>query len=290
MIKIALGFLALPIAVFADNLIAHRDIPYVMPQKARQTLDLYTVSRNERSTARPVVIWIHGGGWHQGDKSTLAIGKPEQHLLKPRLFVDAGCVFVAINYRFIPEVTLQEMAGDVAKAIGWVHRNVLEYGGNPDTLFVMGHSAGAQLAALVCTDARYMNAEQVSFGKLRGCVPVDGDTYFPALQIHTSPAKEASYRRTFPLGSDIELSSVVHVYRNKNIPPFLLVYIAEDPKSGTDLQARVLAKSLNDIGVSADLLAVPEKSHRTLNADLGLPNDIASESILAFVKKNSRDG
>lgn len=261
-----------------------------MPKKVRQTLDVYTGPQKDPSSARPVVIWIHGGGWQQGDKTALAgaKGPPEQHPLKPQLFVNAGFVFVAMNYRFISDATMQEIAGDVAKAIGWVYRNVRQYGGDPDKLFVMGHSAGAQLAALVCTDARYLNAEQLSLANIRGCVPLDGDTYFPALQIYAPPQNEANYRKKFPVGYDVELSSVVQAYRNKDIPPFLLVYIADDPKSGTAIQAYVLAKSLRDVGVSVELLPVPLKTHRTLNAELGLPNDSASAELVAFVKRNSR--
>ena len=98
---------------------------------------------------------------------------------------------------------MQEIAGDVAKAIGWVYRNVRQYGGDPDKLFVMGHSAGAQLAALVCTDAKYLNAEQLSLGNIRGCVPLDGDTYFPALQIYAPPQNEENYRKKFPAGTTL---------------------------------------------------------------------------------------
>ncbi len=61
-----------------------------------------------------------------------------------------------MNYRFVPQVTVKEITGDIAKAIKWVHDNAKEYGGLPDTIFVAGHSAGAHLAALVCTDDCYL--------------------------------------------------------------------------------------------------------------------------------------
>lgn len=144
------------------------------------------------------------------------------------------------------------------------------------------------MAALVCTDARYLTAEKLTLGNIRGCVPLDGDTYFPALQIYAPPQNEANYRKKFPAGNDMELSSVVQVYRNKDIPPFLLIYIADDPRSGTAIQAQVLAKSLRDVGVSAELLPVPLKTHRTLNAEIGSPKDTASSDIVAFVKRNAR--
>ena len=95
---------------------------------------------------------------------------------KPQAFVDKDLVFVSINYRLLPNATIKQIAWDVAKAIKWTHDHAKEYGGDPDTFFVMGHSAGAQLAALVCTDDRYLKSAGLSFTLVKGCVPVDGDT------------------------------------------------------------------------------------------------------------------
>lgn len=82
---------------------------------------------------------------------------------KPQVFVDKGFIFVAVNYRLFPNVTVNQMAADVAKAIPWTHDHARDYGGDPKTIFVMGHSAGAQLAVLVCTDDQYMKAEGLSW-------------------------------------------------------------------------------------------------------------------------------
>src|SRR5205085_11870015 len=59
----------------------------------------------------------------------------------------------------------------------WVHDHIAEHGGDPKRLLIMGHSAGAQLAALLCIDERYLKAEGLSLAIIKGCVPVDGDTY-----------------------------------------------------------------------------------------------------------------
>src|SRR5262245_27804511 len=131
--------------VFAAEPKAHRDLAYAEPKNERQTLDVFAPAEGKN---HPVVIWIHGGGWQAGNKTDVQI--------KPRAFADKGFVFVTTNYRLLPAATIQQMAGDVAKAIRWAHDHARDYGGDPDTLFVMGHSAGAQLAALVCTDDRYL--------------------------------------------------------------------------------------------------------------------------------------
>ena len=82
-------------------------------------------------------------------------------------------------------MTIKQIAEDVAKAIHWTHDHASDYGGDPNTIFVMGHSAGAQLAALVCTDDRYLKAERLSLSIIKGCVPVDGDTYDLPMRIAT---------------------------------------------------------------------------------------------------------
>src|SRR5204863_6297808 len=102
---------------------------------------------------------------------------------KPQAFTEKGFVFVSTNYRFVPKVSVKEMTGDIAKAIHWAHDHAKEYGGDPNSIYVMGHSAGAHLAALVCTDDRYLKAEGLSLSIIKGCVPVDSAVYDVKKQI-----------------------------------------------------------------------------------------------------------
>lgn len=240
-------------------------------------LDIYAPAAGEN---HPVVFWIHGGGWQRGDKTEMR--------MKPQAFVAKGYLFVPINYRFVPRVTLKEMAGDVAKAINWVYRNVARYGGNPNSIFVMGHSAGAQLAALICTDDRYLKAEGLSLKIIKGCVPLDGATYYPSLEIDTHPAQEASFRLKFPVGTEKELSSVLHVIRSKGlaqekgVPPFLIVHIVGNPESGTAVQSQILAQALQQAGIYVRLVAAEGKTHVTLNEDLGQAGDEATREVFEF--------
>lgn len=265
-------------AIYAAEPVVQHDLAYAEPKNERQSLDVYAPAG---ASDRPVVVWIHGGGWQRGDKSGVK--------LKPQAFVDKRYVFVAINYRFIPVVKMQDIASDVARAVAWVHRNVGQYGGDPNTIFVMGHSAGAQLAALVCTDDRYLKAQGVSLTIVKGCVPVDGDTFYPALQIDLAEAqpgarRPSSYRIKFPEGSDRELSSVLHVNKDKGIPPFLILHIADNPQSGTVLQAQVLAKALQDYKIPVTAVGVPGKTHVTLDADLGTPGDMGTRALFEFME------
>src|SRR5207247_9451453 len=130
---------------------------------------------------------------------------------KPQGFMDKGFVFVSTNYRLLPSVDMATIVRDVAKSIHWVHDHIAEYGGDPKRLLIMGHSAGAQLAALICTDDRYLRAEALSLGLTKGCVPVDGDTYdVPAIietaetrwRVHHLPRAKLGHRENF--GNDPE--------------------------------------------------------------------------------------
>ncbi len=123
-------FLAVPLR--ADEVKIHAGIPYAEPKNERQMLDVYSPANG---TNLPVVVWIHGGGWRRGDKADVH--------KKPQAFVDRGFVLVSISYRFVPNATVKEIAGDVAKAIRWTHDHAKDFGGDGNTIIVAGHSAGA---------------------------------------------------------------------------------------------------------------------------------------------------
>jgi acetyl esterase/lipase len=260
-----------------------RDIPYANPANERQMLDVYSPKDAKNL---PVVFWIHGGGWQAGDKKDVQI--------KPRVFVDKGFVFVSTNYRLLPAVDMGTIVRDVAKSIRWVHDHVAEHGGDPKRLLVMGHSAGAQLAALVCTDERYLKAEGLSLAMIKGCVPVDGDTYdVPAIietaetrnRVHGLPQAKVGHREKF--GSDPakhkDFSAVTHVAKDKGIPPFFLLYVAGHPD--TRAQAQRLGNVLKEAGIPVTLFGAQETTHGKINADLGLPADPATKALFEFLGK-----
>jgi arylformamidase len=282
-------FLAVPLALGVVTSTqaqkVERDIPYAKPAHDRQVLDIYT-PENSKEKNLPVVFWIHGGGWQTGDKSSVQV--------KPKAFVEKGFVFVSTNYRLLPHVEMGVLIRDVAKSLGWVHKNIAAYGGDPKRIFVMGHSAGAQLAALLCIDERYLKAEGVPFAVLKGCVPVDGDTYdLPAIimtaeirqTLHGLPLPKFGHRVKF--GNDpqkhIDFSAVTHVAKGKGIPPFLILHVAGHPD--TTAQARRLAAVLKEADIPVRVFGARETTHRKLNADLGLPDDPATKVLFAFVEQ-----
>lgn len=202
------------------------------------------------------------------------------------MFVEKGFVFVSTNYRFVPNVTVREMTGDIAKSIHWVHDHASEFGGDPNSLFVMGHSAGAHLAALVCTDDRYLQAEGLSLAILKGCVPVDVSVYdIPKRLKDGGSVPPQTFKEVFGESAEShrELSPVTHVAKAKNIPPFLILHVADRPD--TNAQSHWFADKLIESGVSAKVVAAEGKTHGTINSDLGLPDDKPTLALFEFLNR-----
>ncbi len=212
-------------------------------------------------------------------------------LQKPQLFMDKGLVCVSVNYRLWPKVAMGDIVRDVAKSIHWAHDHIAAYGGDPSRLLIMGHSAGAQLAALICIDERYLQAEGLSLAVIKGCVPVDGDTYdVPAIivtaetrrRVHGQPEPKVTHREKFgTTEQQKDYSAVTHVAKGKGIPPFLLLYVADHPD--TTAQAQHLGAVLKEAGVPTTLFGAKDTNHTKLNDNLGNASDPATEALSAFV-------
>lgn len=271
--KCLIVFFWLAVTAVAAEPRAVRDLAYVEPRTERQTLDVFAPADGQNL---PVIVWIHGGGWTKGSKASVQT--------KPLIFTQKRFVFVSINYRFVPNVTVQEMTGDVAKAIRWVHENAQEYGGDPKSIYVMGHSAGAHLAALVCTDDRYMKAEGLSLAILKGCVPVDVSVYdIPKRLKDGGSVKPETFKAVFGEtdASHRELSPAAHAAKGKNIPPFLILHVAD--RADTKAQSHWFADKLREAGVSAKVVAAEGKNHGTINSDLGQPDDKPTQELFEFL-------
>ena len=261
------------------------DLPYLDSGHERHVLDLYLPEETD-GAARPVIFWIHGGGWIEGDKSDVG--------LKPAAFTGTGCVFVSINHRFLPEVTMGELIRDVSSALGWVYRHIKEIGGDPTRIVVGGHSSGAQLAALVCSDHQFVEEAEVPPHVIRGCIAVDGDTYDILKIILTAEMRQDLYGgRPFTFGhrqkfeddpdKHLEYSAVTHIAKGKEIPPFLILYFSGNPD--TTAQARRFEAVLEGADIPVTVHGKLDTNHERLNSELGNQGDSASEELFRFLEE-----
>ncbi len=257
-----------------------KDIPYAGQADKLRTLDIYAPANAKNL---PVVFWIHGGGWQAGDKDDVK--------LKPQMFMDKGFVFVSTNYRLWPNVEMGALIRDTAQSFKWVHDHIAEYGGDPKRVLVGGHSAGAQLAAILCTDEKYLKEQGIGFDVLIGCIPVDGDTYdIPAIievaetrwRVHHLPPPKATHRIKFGTPEQHrDFSAVYHVEKGKGIPPFLLMYVTNT--ADTTAQAMRFGTVLKEADVKTTLYGGKETTHDKLNNDIGLADDPGTAAVNAFI-------
>ena len=239
------------------------------------SLDLYVPKKGNNL---PVMVFIHGGAWKMGDKAN--------HSKKPLRFVREGYIFASINYRMSPDVTFPVYVQDVAKAIGWIYKNIASYRGDPKEIFLMGHSAGAHLAALVSTDEKYLKENGLNLDLLKGVILLDGAGYdIPKVKEVNERLYDRLYKPAF--GGDPvilkEASPLYHVEKGKNIPPFFIIYAGTRELS--KMESTWLGDKLKNAGVYVDLYHASDKNHGTLNRELGEDKDESTEKIMEFLKK-----
>lgn len=248
-----------------------REIAYGTDSK--QKLDL-TLPVN--ATRAPLVLFVHGGGWSIGDKRSGA-GAKAAH------FNSRGWAFASINYRLVPQATVEQQAADVAAAIAWARANAATHGLDPDRLVLMGHSAGAHLAALVGTDPRYLAAARVPMAAIKGVVLLDGAGYDVAAQM-ARPGNLVAGMYDAAFGKDVARQTALSPTRHAAAPNaarWLILPI--DRRDDSKTQSEGLAAALRRAGTTASVVAVPGESHGSLNRGLGEQGDFATAEVDRFL-------
>ncbi len=265
---------------------AYRNINYIKnTQDSRsQLLDIYC-PLHKTARQRPVVIFIHGGGWTDGDKGQKA------HSAKRDFFVRHDMVFVSINYRMAPHYSFPAYPRDVAAAISYIIDNIAAYGGDPGAVFLSGHSAGGHLAALVSTDDGYLKAYGKELNAIRGVILIDGAGYnIPGRFEAFGDKKEKKwvrtmYERAFGTNPDVwkNASPIHHVRAKGDIPPFLVFSVTG--RKEAQIQCREFVSALTNAEVPAKLVPIENSSHRKINISFGARLGFKEKMTLAFIDR-----
>ena len=245
----------------------------------RQILDIHYHPSTVK-TPKPVILWIHGGAWKFGSK-THSIGN------KAKIFTHEGYVLVAMNYRFHPKVAWQEQASDVAAAAQWIQKNIQTYGGDPKQMILMGHSAGAHLAALTGANPSYLKTAGVPYSHIRAAVLLDGAGYdLPSIMQSSHGQHLNLFQEIF--GNDpkqLKAASPTHQFDEKRpAPDYLIIPISS--RAITIQQSNNLAKAIKKSGNHAEVYVARNRTHMTLNQKIGNPSDTPTKVILDFLKKS----
>ena len=261
-------------------------------QPSLNQLDLYLPDAASAGP-RPVVVWVHGGGWMNGDKGNKMANKA-------KLFTDAGYILASVNYRLSPDIPpsgptydpgrimYPTHPHDVAAAVNWVSDNIAGYGGDPDALILLGHSAGAHLVSLVGSNPSWLNGAGTSLKQVLGVISLDAgalDVADNARQVTVNPT-DNNYLIWNAFGNPSE-EAVNHrwadaspiTWADPTDPRSLLVTQSVAPARITENQEMATA-----LGSGSSVLTVP-LNHEGINDAVGNPSDSTGETqaIMAFI-------
>lgn len=222
----------------------------------------------------PLVVFVHGGTWMHG-------GKYAGTAAQARAFRRAGYAYATVNYRLLRHGSPQDAARDIAEAVAFLRREARGCGIDPDRIVLMGHSAGAHLAALVALDESYLAAAGVPPETVRGVVLLDA--YGLDIARHVQETGDPVYARVFgpdPAGWTA-MSPVSHAAPGRPPPPVILHVDGDNPE--TPGQAEALARALRAAGGEAEIFDAEEEGHNSLNYGFGAEGDETTRRTLEFL-------
>ena len=256
-----------------------KDIAYVRSDQPdfnaeRHVLDVYT-PKGKSVKARPVVLFIHGGAWDSGSKNLYSfIG---------RRLARQGLVAVVISYRLAPDVEVPAMVNDCGRAVLWTAQHIAEYGGDPNRIFVMGHSAGGGIAASLSTDDPFFARLGLAKNQIKGAILDDpaGLDMYDYLQKMDYAGDE---KYLVPFGKKPEvwraMSALYHV--TASCPP-VLMYVGERTYPSIAQSTRKFNQRLQDLGVRHEFTVLPGKKHIAMVTQLFWKNNVIYQGIRKFV-------
>ncbi|MCC7156452.1 MAG: alpha/beta hydrolase fold domain-containing protein [Bryobacterales bacterium] len=261
--------LKLPPMELSAGVSAVRDIPYTegSPDDAeKHRLDIY---RPSSPGARPVLFFIHGGAWKSGDRK-----------LYPPLanrFAKEGYVVVLPSYRLSPKHKHPAQLEDVAAALAWTFKNIAQYGGNPQRIYVSGQSAGGHLAASLGLNPQWLAPYGIKPADIRGVLALSGVYDLTgALQVQ-APNVFGEQPEILRQASPIE-------YAGAGAPPFLITYCQWD-YAFLPQQAEALHRKLKDAGARSELIFVPRENHISEVLHIVNENDATSNAMLRSMRQ-----
>jgi acetyl esterase/lipase len=229
----------------------------------------------------PLVVFVHGGGWKRGDKRMMAGSDKLAH------WRERGYAVASINYRLVPEATVEQQAGDVTAAVAHLKARSKALGFDGERIALVGHSAGAHLVALVGTDPTYLHGAGLTFADIDGVVPLDGAAYDVSRQLEEGPGiMGRTYRQAF--GEDAarqqRLSPTAQAAA-PNAGEFLILHV-QRPDGAR--QSEALGAALRRAGTSAEVRGFAGtglRGHAEINRRLGDPAYPATPVLDAFLAR-----
>ena len=237
---------------------------------SRQQLDLYVPDATVRRPF-PVVVFFYGGGWESGKRKDYRFVGAE--------LATRGVMTIVADYRVYPEVVFPKFIEDGALAVKWARDHAAQSGGNPNRLFLMGHSAGAQIAAMLALNKQYLRAAGADPLPIAGLIGLAGPYDF-------LPLKKARLKTIF--GDPAPRSTQPIDFVTTDAPPALLIYGSDDTRVDPGNSLR-LAAALKSVDRPADVRVYPGVGHSRVVAGFsatlarGVP---VTDDVMRFIDSN----
>ncbi|MCP4289440.1 MAG: alpha/beta hydrolase [Gammaproteobacteria bacterium] len=265
----------------AYNYAIFRDIPYRSEgsdyaRERRWELDLYLPKDRENF---PVLVWFHGGALKFSSKNDIYATSVAKR------FASEGIGVVLPGYRLYPQVKYPEFIEDAASAVAWVYHNISTYHGNPEHLFIGGHSSGAYLAAMIGMDERYLKKHQLSLQQIVGVIPLSGEMYGDSTVWSTEHGIYKTIRDETTTFQVDETTPMFYVRRD--VPPFLCMCAeyAEDPPEIVCAENQKFIEALRATGHKhVTFKEIPDRTHFSVS-EMKSPDDPVVKLMLSFIQK-----
>jgi acetyl esterase/lipase len=265
------------IAMSGCSVSKHTDLTYLKgdPKLKTQDLKLDVFSPKSIEGKQDVFIFLHGGGWSKGKKSLYKfLGKR---------MARKGIIGVVMDYPLSPQANYNDMAIASAKAVKWVKENISVYGGDPERIFISGHSAGGHLAALISTREKYFESIGLK-DPIKGIVLIDaaGLDMYKYLTDQEIKGKDR-YLDAFTKDHAqwTEASPIYHLH--KGVPPMLIFVGGKTYPNIKDSNER-FAKKLAENNLVFDYKVVKGKHHVPMIFQLYNANNRMYDQIISFMK------
>ncbi|MHA3775410.1 alpha/beta hydrolase [Verrucomicrobiota bacterium sgz303538] len=240
-------------------------------EKERCQLSLYLPTNR---TGFASLVWFHGGGITTGnkdDKTTVEIA---------RTLARAGVAVATVNYRLSPKVNFPAYVEDAAAAFAWIHGHITEHGGDPQKVFMGGHSAGAYLTSMVGMDTRYLEKLGLNQSSIAGLIPVSGQ-----MMTHFTVRKERGISENTIVADE---AAPIHFTR-KDTPPFLILLGDHDWLARLEENQYFVAIQKAVGNTQLTLQVIPNRNHGSIAGEIPSPGDPAAKAILAFIDRTSAE-
>jgi acetyl esterase/lipase len=252
-------------AASPGQVVVVRDVAYGTDRKQR--FDVYA-PKGVRNA--PVILMVHGGAWRIGDKRSKGVVEN-----KVARWSRAGIIVISVNYRMLPGTDPVEQARDVARALAAAQARMAEWGGNPNRVVLMGHSAGAHLVALI--DANPALATRLGARAWLGAVILDS----AALDIVQTMERPHAAFYDAAFGTDRAYWREASPYEHLAAGAKPLLMVCSSRRRDSCRAAQRLAAKATSVGVRAEVLPVA-KSHAAIDAQLGVAGAY-TEGVEAFL-------